>query len=569
MNDPHAEPAAEQGEQRSEESFAEWQRLDLRSVFASMGLLVVPMLPVVALVLFPSDDSNTLPKAGVALAMGVFVIGAAWWRWFFTRFRVTPERFELRQGNFSRSFHSIPRERIRSVDLTAPLPHRLLGISVIRIGTGRQSTKASELRLDALPTDRAERLREQLLRRRRSAPADESSPAQVGGATSRGAELARMRPSWYLYSTLTASLLLVTWAGLGSVLNTLGDLLRALGVTSWLVERLPGSADSVLTGPSLWIGVLLVLLVLLVGGWVGALMISLEMWWGYRLSTESGEALHVRRGLLTTRAVSLEKRRLRGIELAEPLLLRLAGGSRLTAVATGLGSESSGRADNKALLPPAPRHVAERIGAEVLERADGTGRSGNLRGHPRAALRRRMTRAVLVVLVLVGATVVARLLGPLPWWSPLGAVLTALPAALFAWDAYRNLGHELRGDFLVTRHGTAVRRTVQLQRNAIIGWRVRQSPFQRLAGLVTMSATTAAGDGQYSVHDVEPSAGVALADEAVPGLLTPFLRADPAGPTGEGSTGEGSTVDGATDDGATGEGTGREPPAAGGTPAER
>lgn len=326
------------------------------------------------------------------------------------------------------------------------------------------------------------------------------------------------------------------------MLNTLGELLRTLGITSWLVERLPGSADSVQTGPSLWIGVSVVLLVLLVGGWLGALVISLEMWWGYRLSAESGKTLHVRRGLLTTRAVSLEKRRLRGIELVEPLLLRLAGGSRLHAVATGLGSESSGRSDDKALLPPAPRHVAERVGAGVLEHADGSGGAGDLRGHPRAALRRRMTRATLVVLVPVGASVVAQLLGPLPWWSSLVAVLIAVPAALSAWDAYRNLGHDLHGDFLVARHGTGVRRTVLLQRNAIIGWRVRQSPLQRLAGLVTISATTAAGDGHYSVHDVDPSSGVAFADEAVPGLLTPFLRDGPA----DGGSGPEPPVEGET-----------------------
>ncbi|WP_017976272.1 PH domain-containing protein [Actinopolyspora halophila] len=539
MNDPHAEPAAEHDGQRPEESFTEWQRLDLRSVFASAGTLVVPMLSVMALMLLSADDPlRELSTVGIWLAIVVFGLGSAWWRWFFTRFRVTTERFELRQGNLSRSFHSIPRERIRSVDLTAPVTHRLLGLAVARIGTGRKSAGDSELRLDALPTARAERLREQLLRERRSAPPGESSSEQ----RSSGVELAGMRPSWYLYSTLTASLLLVTWAALGSVLNTLGELLRTLGITSWLVERLPGSADSVLTGPSLWIGVLMILLVLLVGGWIGALVISLEMWWGYRLSTENGDTLHVRRGLLTTRAVSLEKRRLRGIELAEPLLLRLAGGGRLTAVATGLSSESSGRSDNKALLPPAPRHVAERVGAEVLERVDGSGGPGSLRRHPRAALRRRMTRAMLVVLVPVGASVVAQLLGPIPWWSSLVAVLIAVPAALFAWDAYRNLGHDLHGDFLVARHGTGVRRTVLLQRNAIIGWRVRQSPLQRLAGLVTLSATTAAGDGHYSVHDVDPSSGVAFADEAVPGLLTPFLRDSSADdgtepePPGEGET---------------------------------
>lgn len=72
-----------------------------------------------------------------------------------------------------------------------------------------------------------------------------------------------------------------------------------------------------------------------------------------------------------------------------------------------------------------------------------------------------------------------------------------------------------------------------LRRDGTIDWRISRSPFQRPAGLATLTATTAAGPGRSSAPDialgadVALGAGVGLADEAVPGLPARFL-AEPA-----------------------------------------
>jgi putative membrane protein len=97
-------------------------------------------------------------------------------------------------------------------------------------------------------------------------------------------------------------------------------------------------------------------------------------------------------------------------------------------------------------------------------------------------------------------------------------------AVLLALDAYRSLGHGITGGYLVARSGTVRRSTVALQRRGVIGWSVRQSVFQRRAGLVTIRATTAAGAGAYAIHDAGTGAGLAVAETAVPELLTPFLE---------------------------------------------
>ena len=75
----------------------------------------------------------------------------------------------------------------------------------------------------------------------------------------------------------------------------------------------------------------------------------------------------MRRGLFTARSISIEERRLRGVELVEPLGVRLFGAARVDAVATGLADDDEDKhADLKVLLPPAPAAVADEVAAQVL-----------------------------------------------------------------------------------------------------------------------------------------------------------------------------------------------------------
>ena len=70
------------------------------------------------------------------------------------------------------------------------------------------------------------------------------------------------------------------------------------------------------------------------------------------------------RGLFTTRETTLDDYRLAGVNLSEPLGLRLAGGARLSAIVTGLSGSQQG---SSTWSPPAPRQLVERVAGEVLD----------------------------------------------------------------------------------------------------------------------------------------------------------------------------------------------------------
>jgi putative membrane protein len=226
----------------------------------------------------------------------------------------------------------------------------------------------------------------------------------------------------------------------------------------------------------------------------------------------------VRRGLFTNTETSLERRRVRGLEVAEPLGLRIAGAGRLSAVVTGL---SRSERSSTQLVPPAPRAVVEEVGADLL--GDATALRLPLRRHGPAARRRRYTRAVAASLVPAGLVALLCLTTGLPWWTTVPALLPLPFGLLLAADRYRRLGHGLTDDYLVVRSGTFRGRRAVLQRSGIIGWNVQQSWFQRRAGLATLVATTAAGQQAYAAIDIPEREAIALADAATPGLLTPFL----------------------------------------------
>jgi putative membrane protein len=166
------------------------------------------------------------------------------------------------------------------------------------------------------------------------------------------------------------------------------------------------------------------------------------------------------------------------------------------------------------------------VAAEVLHDPEPV-RVPLTRHGPRARLRRH-TRALLGTALIIGVLAALWWLANWPSWPVIVSLFLIPVAVLLAEDRYRSLGHALTGHILVFRQGSLVRRRNMLVRDGIIGWNLRQSLFQRRAGVVTVEATTAGGRQRYAALDVPVGLAARVADEAVPGLLTPFLRDVPA-----------------------------------------
>jgi putative membrane protein len=487
-----------------------WFRLDRRMLFIRPVLDLVKSLPVLfgALILGHGDGWQWIGIAVTALSVmgGVSHV-------LTSRYRITATQLEWHTGLFLRKDRAIPLDRIRTVDVTSEPKHRLVKLAAVRIGTGRHSHGAGpggdELVLDAVSSEEAQRLRTLLLHRKVvEATGEEPVPEKL---------IAEIDKRWLRYAPFTLSGLAVIGAILATVYHFAHELHFdpvEVGPTRALLEQAAATPTWLVVVVS---AVTLLVLVSLLS--VGGYILS---FWNFRLTRESGGTVHVRRGLVTTRSVSIEEDRLRGVEVKQPLPLRAVGGARCTAIAGGLREGKSADKGGGLLLPPAPlAHVNEVVNVVLGEDYDPL--TVPLARHPRQALNRRLSRAVGGVALLAAVLFLLAWIDFLPDW-PWQVALMALPvAAVVGWDRYRNLGHTMAGRYLVTSYGSLDRTTVALRREGITGIVLERSFFQRRAGLITLIAPIAAGKGSYRVLDVGESDGLELADQAVPGLLKPFL----------------------------------------------
>lgn len=598
-----------------------WRRLDRRMLLLHPVREVVRYIPVLVVALIAGSRSD---NPGWSLAALVVIVGLAVTRWFTTTYRIGPETVQLRRGLLQRKTLTVPRSRIRSVDVHADLMHRLLGLVVLAIGTGQRMSKEERFHLDGVDARQVPELRALLLREVES-PAGEGNTAgeSVRVQQAGGTEIGEWQPGWVRYAPLSLKGLAVIGplVGLGFKFGIAGVLFN-----SQVVGRIGSRGALFIAG---FVAVLLVALVVVVT--LADCLRYLTTYFGLQV-LDDGTTLQLRHGLFTTRQTTLDLARLRGATLKEPLLLRLAGGAELEAIMTGTSARQK-------ILPQAPRSAVHRTLARLLasrpqlsmpdlerpsaaiglEQSPATAHSGaapsiggavpggsgerpadrapsepasgtadfgdpgsSVGGDPTAgqvrrlineapsgidavygvsdsvgaatvfghaaeaasvmdaaaqavvplirhgarAHRRRFTRAlnpllvIAVVMIVIDLAVVA-----IPAWAWVALAAVGVLAAALAQDRYQGLGHAvIPGDaqgptWLITRHGSLDRDRDCLEAPGIIGWTVRQTFFQRRAGLATLVAATAAGKKRYEVINVPLDRAWELIDEVTPGHI--------------------------------------------------
>jgi putative membrane protein len=472
-----------------------WHRLSPRMLLVHPVHEVLRQIPLLvgAVVLGSATGNPMWSVAALAITVGFGIL-----RWFTTSFRIEPDEVQLRTGVLQRKVISVPRNRIRSVQTDARLLHQLLGLTVLRVSTGQEAKGDKVFALDAVPAGEVPRLRSILL-------ADSLTRADDTGeerTAPTGRVLARWSPSWLRYSPLSFTGLAMIVAAVGVVYQAgLGAVLQH----SRLAESGRDAAErfGIVSSVAVAVAVVVLLSVLL------SVLRSLVTY-GNLLLRRDADVLHLEHGLLRKREHTFDMRRLRGGTLRQPLLVRLLGGARLDAVMTGV----AGGGEASLLLPPCPAGTAESVLAGLIENADAV--TAPVRGHGPAATRRRWTRALAVPAVAAIALVVATFFVTIPLWAWIVLAVLALCSALLAADRARALGHRVDERWLVARAGSLELRRDCIATAGVIGWTVRQTLFQRRAGVATLVAATAAGVKHYRVIDVPADLAWSIAATASP-----------------------------------------------------
>jgi putative membrane protein len=461
------------------------------------------LIPVFVLLL-SAGTSVIVPVLLAALFIGVPLAVLSWRRF---SYHIAGGRLELRSGVLNRSVRTIRLERVRGVDVSQPFLHRLLGLARVEVeAAAGGDSRSAELSLPAISLAEAERLREALLGAARLEEA----------ADERAKPLYRATPVVLALGGITSMRYLLAPAAIVGVVFNLAD-----DLPGGLVERATDAAlEQAPTDP-------LAIAALVIGA--GSIVIlaaaagSLLVDWNFTLADE-GERLTAVRGLLTRRVVSLDRDRIRGVEVSDTPVRRALRLVSVTAIAAGL----RGRTGGTTLAPVLPTSEA----ATLIRAVDPPAPDplAPLIPHPHAARRRRLIRALALPLVVLGVTVALRV----PW-AIAAAVLLVILAVPLALDRYRQLGHQLDLRRVTLREGSLRRRWSELDPQTAVAFDLRSSPGQRRAQLCTLTVHLGQGAGSRRALDLGEEQAARLLARLHPQLLQPLLAR--SGPDESGADG--------------------------------
>ena len=278
-----------------------------------------------------------LDRASLAVdgVLALLVVATGLVSWLVTRWRVDGAELQVETGLLRRQSIRVPLVRIQAVDVVRPLAARLLGLSELRLVLAGGGTGKAHLAF--LPAATAQQVRLQLL------------AVASGGVVTGERPAADTTLAVVPAGRLVASVLL---SGVPALAVTGAVLLGVLTVTE------PGSV-----GPVAGAGATLLL------GSGAALLRRLNVEWGFTVGAGAA-GLHLRSGLLQTRAETVPPGRVQGVRLVEPFLWRPFGWCRLEIDVAQQREREVGEEDvaelTRALLPVGSRADAELLIAQVL-----------------------------------------------------------------------------------------------------------------------------------------------------------------------------------------------------------
>lgn len=464
-----------------------------------------------------------VPVAAVIVLVDLILLTL---RWRTTRYAVVDGALRLRSGILSRSERVIPASRISALDTTRGVVQRAFGLVSLEVQTAGGGRKA-ELRLDALSTDEAERLRAVLGHAKAvervsaagadvpgSAAAQRPAPPTRDGLTTApdrdGATTApdqdglnaaglpatpgttepAQRPAWgpvgadadqapVVYAITGRELVIAALTGpqITLVAVVVGSLFSQAG--ELLPRGLKDRAEDVVTTADATTVVVLVVLGLLVAATLS--VIGTVLAFAEFTVLRDDRRLRVRRGLLTERTGTIPLDRVHGVRIIEGLLRRPLGYATVLVEVAGYGV---GDETMRTLVPLVRRSALPELLGRILPELAWDDPA--LERPPARARRRYWTVPLLWSLVPAAAAAI--------WLPDAGKAVAAVPvllAALLGDGRWRAAGWHLGGDTITVRRQLVARNTLIALPRRAQQVAARSNPLQRRADLAAFDVVLA------------------------------------------------------------------------------
>ncbi|MEF8784492.1 MAG: PH domain-containing protein [Haloarculaceae archaeon] len=458
---------------------------------------------IVGLIIFSvvtSASSGGSVLGGIGLLLGLIVLGVALSiGWELARFRridyeLTTDTFDLNSGVFSRREREIPYHRIQNVDIGQNIVQRAFGIAEVSLETAGGGSTEAQLRY--VSREEADRLQDEISRRKRGADAAEETEEEAVGET-----LFELSDREHL------------------VLGIVSADFRFLGALSVLAPILapqlagvfaPETDLLLLFGPA-------IALAGLVAFWVLSGFLQILRYYDFEL-TRRGDELRYERGLLQRYNGTVPLSKVQTVSVQENVLARLLGYASVVIQTAGY-APGQGGSQVESAVPIAKRDRAFSLARAVEPFGEVAFQRPPTRARTRYAARYTIGLALLVgIFWLINATTT---LLPL-WYVPAAAVVLVPVAAHLKW---KHLGYYTDGEHVVTRHGFWRRQTIVVPYDRVQVVFSSQTVFQRRRRLGTLTIDTAGGGGLVSGDAVALDIDSSIAEELREDVASNLQRA--------------------------------------------
>lgn len=490
-----------------------------------------------ALVSITSDSGFAFLGLAALLVVGTAVTaGASWLNWAYFYYGVVGDHLIINEGWLVKKRRSIPLGRVQGVDIRADLISRILGLANVVVQTAGGGGGEAEATIGSIPLSAAEQLRAQLISGR-AQEAAAGAPLVEGGAevgTDTGTQVATGADSTAAAASSDPVGRLSDFRGvLGGVqpLETEAVFEHSIPLSSLLVAALTSNGPVIAFFAAIGFGAQafeifgadpfdaassaarsLAFPVLLISG-LGAFIVvvgaavatSVARDFGFRVR-RTGRRLETESGLLERRMTSVPVKRIQAVIVESTPLRRLFKLSSVRVNTAGFGRSEEQQSTTAASLIPILRSKELRpLLHQLLPEAE---QFPQARALPARALRFYVllptVTAVFVTLALVGGPLAANLLlqfsEALVLATPLIVALSVTLVAGFVATsrvlAWRVAGFGVDAQAIAVSYGMLGRYRARIARSRIQSLSVRQSPFQRRAGLATLHLATVSGPSQ-------------------------------------------------------------------------
>ena len=483
------------------------------AVRGAWGLMVL-----VAFALAGDILAGDLRTLGILAAVSAVILAVcvvlSWIVWRTRTWELTEEGIVLCRGILSKKRLQVPYEHVHTIQMGSGLLERLFGLIKLDFDTGAAVAEGEATTIEGLRAGEAQALREEIFRRKRAAvmPSGEKDANAANSVESAADKSVPSEDSPLATYRLEGKELLLAAASQTSAVTQAAALVILLvnGVNQlieWGVLDLVGAGEEISRAPLTTVVPVVaatVLLAILVGG-LASFAVNLLRFGGYR-ADRYADRVTIEHGLLSRSSRTLALERVQYVTIRQGVLRQLIGYADVRAQVVASPGETDGELTSTVLLHPFLR-VSEIDGflAEVLPSYAGVLDAVQLGRLGKPARRRAVVRSVVWwpclmalaagALWLTGGSGLVRelawLLRPLLVMAALvsAIVLAALLVnALRSWSAAR-YGHTARELVLVS--GGLTRQTVIAPRSHLQRMELARNPFQRRAGVTTLSVRTA------------------------------------------------------------------------------